>query len=293
MIITDKDLALKNSLSHIFPMSRQQLYIFYINKNIALNIKYKYQDSRNPDTINIDDKAVESPLHNDKASNNFNLNDFMYISICDYLVLDNVSNTPVSVYELWKAIVFTATEKSFNLAQERLQTLNRPSIIVYIERYFFPWKDQQAYCYINRYYNFDQRTTSSTKVSYRALKAYLMKETSTFFRLYEIIRTILTNINTTFEAEVDRQATYIQLKYMGQPQLRRSTHDISYRSVNLLVGEKRIVIRYVVPTQRQIQTYQPLVLPLCTSRFRTQYNILCYHELISRLINGQPLKKTD
>src|SRR6266699_4294453 len=131
-MITDKDLTLKNALSHIFPTSQQQLYIFHINKNIALNIKCKCQDSKDPDVVNADDEAVESPLHNNRADDNFNLNGPMYASVCDYLVPDNISNILAGVYEFWKAMVFTAIEESFNLAWKRLQTLNRPFIITYI-----------------------------------------------------------------------------------------------------------------------------------------------------------------
>ncbi len=116
IVITDKDLALKNALSHIFPTSQQQLYIFHINKNIALNIKRKCQDSKDPGAINADDKAVESPLHDDKAGDNFNLNGPTYANARDYPIPDNVPNTPASVYELWRAIVFIATEESFSLA---------------------------------------------------------------------------------------------------------------------------------------------------------------------------------
>src|SRR6266566_10064618 len=109
---------------------------------MALNIKRKCQDSRDPSIINADDKAVESPLHNDRAGDNFNLNGPAYVNARDYPVSDNVPNTPAGVYELWRAMVFTATEESFSLAWERLQVLNRLSIIAYIERHLLPWKDQ-------------------------------------------------------------------------------------------------------------------------------------------------------
>ncbi len=101
-----------------------------------LNIKCKCQDSKDLSIVNIDNETVKSPFYNDKANDNFNLNDSIYISTRDYLVLDNVSNIPAGVYELWKIIVFTAIEKSFNLVWERLQTLNRLFIIAYIERHF-------------------------------------------------------------------------------------------------------------------------------------------------------------
>ena len=95
-------------------MSRQQLYIFYINKNIALNIKRKCQDSRDLDIINTDDEAIESPFYNDRVDDNFNLNGLIYASTRDYPISDNVFNTPAGVYELWKAMVFTAIEESFS-----------------------------------------------------------------------------------------------------------------------------------------------------------------------------------
>jgi len=216
VVITDKDLALKNILSYIFPMSQQQLCIFYINKNMALNIKYKCQDSRDPGVVNADDEVVESPLYDDKAGDNFNLNGPIYANTRDYLIPDNVPNTPAGVYKLWRVIVFIATEESFNLAWEHLQTLNRLSIITYIERHFLLWKDQWTCYYISRYYNFDQRTTLPTKASYRALKVYLIKGTSILFKLYEVIWTMLANVNIAFETEVDCQVTHTRLKYMGQ-----------------------------------------------------------------------------
>src|SRR6266566_3255694 len=113
-MITDKDLALKNALSHIFPTSQQQLYIFHINKNIALNIKCKCQDSRDPGAINADDEAIELLFYNDRAGDNFNLNSLIYANTRNYPVLDNVSNTPAGVYEFWRVIIFIATEKSFS-----------------------------------------------------------------------------------------------------------------------------------------------------------------------------------
>ena len=53
---------------------------------------------------------------------------------------------------------------------------------------------------------------------------------------------MLTNVNIVFEVEIDRQVTYIRLKYIGQSWLKRSIYDISYRGVNLLVREKRIAM---------------------------------------------------
>src|SRR6266566_7534085 len=90
IVITDKDLALKNALSHIFPTSQQQLYIFHINKNIALNIKYNCQDSRDPGAVNADDEVIESPLHDDRADDNFNLNGSTYTNAYDYPIPNNV-----------------------------------------------------------------------------------------------------------------------------------------------------------------------------------------------------------
>ena len=83
---------------------------------MALNIKCKCQDSRNLGTVNADDEVVESPFYNDKVNDNFNLNDLTYANVRDYPILNNVSNTPAGVYELWKAMVFIATEESFSFA---------------------------------------------------------------------------------------------------------------------------------------------------------------------------------
>src|SRR6266699_5608319 len=105
---------------------------------MALNIKRKCQDSRDFGAINADNEVVESLFHDDRAGDNFNLNGPTYTSARNYLIPDNVPNTPASVYELWKAIVFIITEESFSFAWERLQALNRPSITAYIERHLFP-----------------------------------------------------------------------------------------------------------------------------------------------------------
>jgi len=75
------------------------LCIFYINKNIALNIKRKCQDFRDLSIVNADDKAIESLLYNDRAGNNFNLNGLTYVNAYNYLVLDNISNTPADIYK--------------------------------------------------------------------------------------------------------------------------------------------------------------------------------------------------
>jgi len=79
-----------------------------------LNIKCKYQDSRDLGAINADDEAVESPLYNNRVDDNFNLNGSAYINARNYPVPNNVSNTPVNVYKLWKVIVFTVIKENFS-----------------------------------------------------------------------------------------------------------------------------------------------------------------------------------
>ena len=97
-------------------MSQQQLCIFHINKNITLNIKYKCQDSKDLDAINADDEIVESLFHDNRANDNFNLNSLIYTNAYDYPIPDNIPNTSTGIYKFWKAIIFTTTEESFNLA---------------------------------------------------------------------------------------------------------------------------------------------------------------------------------
>ena len=79
-----------------------------------MNIKRKYQDSRDPGTINADDEVVESLFYDDKANDNFNLNDFIYTNAYDYLIPDNVFNILTNIYKLWKVIVFITIEESFS-----------------------------------------------------------------------------------------------------------------------------------------------------------------------------------
>ncbi len=80
-----------------------------------MNIKRKCQDSKDLGIVNVDDETVELPFYNDRTNDNFNLNDLMYINARDYPIPNNISNTPAGIYEFWKAMVFTAIEKSFSL----------------------------------------------------------------------------------------------------------------------------------------------------------------------------------
>jgi MULE transposase domain len=301
VIITDKEMALKNALSAVFPSTQQQLCIFHLNKNMALNIKRKCKDATSAEEINAEDEAVEPPLRSlddleaesDKEEEDEDedigvrdLNRPAIEGATDYTLPGLLDDTPFGIYTLWRVMVYTAKEEDFDNAWERMQTeFNRPSLVSYVKKHLIPFKEQWACCYINRYMNFGQRTTSPTEASHRNLKSYLLKGTSTLFRLAEVIQTMLMNAQTAFEKEVDRQETHLRRIYMGQTWLGHSNRDISYRGVNILAKQKYLTMRYL--------SSRSVVLSPCTGRFRRQYSMPCSHDLFRILSEGGTVKKAD
>jgi hypothetical protein len=288
-------MALKNALLEIWPGVQQQLCIFHINKNMALNIKRKCKDN-NP--TNDDDEAVEPPLRplddleadsdvddiSDQAEEEEDVRDLNRPAIegaTDYPLPGLLPDTPFGIYSLWLVMVYTAKEVDFNRAWARMQNdLDQPSLVAYIKRHLIPFKTEWACCFINQYTNFGQRTTSPTEASHRNLKAYLLKGTSTLFRLAEVIQTMLLNAQTIYEREVDRQKTRLRSAYLSQTWLGHANRNISYKGVDMLAKQRRIAMSYLLVPAFRAPTPQ---LQPCTSRLRVQYGIPCSHDLLARL----------
>lgn len=71
VIITDKELALKNALLRVFPQTQQQLCVYHINANINAKIKARWKEpgnAGNSDDDDADDDEEDQDVDDDLAA---------------------------------------------------------------------------------------------------------------------------------------------------------------------------------------------------------------------------------
>lgn len=289
VVITDFEQALKNAISTVWPTAKQQLCVFHVNKNVTANMKKKWRGDMAPE-VHDEDEAVEAPPEENALQD---VNAPAHTNNTSYPVPSTVPHTRAGIYELWKAMVYTAKEEDFNKAWDLMKRefTDKPSILAYLQRYYLPTKEEWAACYISRNANFGQRTTSPTESSHRDLKSYLIKGTSSIFKLDEVIETMLGNKQQWLEQEEDRQAHRNRHEFGGQQWLGKIPTQVSYKAVDLMAKQKRIAMGVLAgETAPGPQRHPPQP---CTGRFRSQYGLPCSHEIMGKLTENEAIQKAD
>ena len=295
--ITDYDVAMKKAIAEVYPAAKPQICIFHINKNVALNIKRKWNKeaaaqvaaamgvklplSRTQEENNLDRTYEESVVDRDNRSPDSRIG----------AVPETVEYSMAGMYKLWEGVVYSHTVNDFNAAWEKLKAYfhQQNDIIRYIEDTWMPVVEQWAGCYLNQRLNFGQRTTSPVESVNRYLKSFIITGRSSVrecvSRSLEMVKAMEANINEAITAEKNR----LRYQYIGTTWLGTAPYRISQRALELVTGQHR-KMEGALPTRRN---QNPTPLEPCSGAFRTQFSVPCSHELLERHRANKPLVQED
>jgi hypothetical protein len=289
--ITDYDKAIRNAIAVVYPDAQPQLCIFHVNKNVALNIKKKW-DKRVAAEVATQTQA--QPQQAGDAQQEAGDDDQQAGDSVERMIhrvlprggnaertsdTDAVEYSRAGIYKLWFHMVYAATLDDFNAAWEKLKAYfgNQADIITYLEEVWIPVVEQWAGCYLNRRLNFGQRTTSPVESVNRYLKSFVVTGNSTVLDVVkqslEMVKAMERNITQVNEKQRHR----IRIDFATKEWMGKARYAVCQTALDF-VNQQHQKMLYAITTPSR--PGEPL--PPCIHTFTTQMGIPCSHELLRR-----------
>ncbi|CAG8771991.1 8889_t:CDS:2 [Cetraspora pellucida] len=171
VIVTDRELALMNTLKIIFPNSTNLLCVWHISKNILKNCKLQFSKETN----------------------------------------EEESGELQSFFAKWNDIVQSETKSEFDVKWNNLCStyINKPSVISYLQETWIPWKEKFIKSWTNQLLHLDTTVTSRIEGSHATLKAYLQTSTGDLHHIYTTISLAVTNQKKEFNTMIASECIHI------------------------------------------------------------------------------------
>lgn len=178
----------------------------------------------------------------------------------------------IQFFGTWAVLLQMATLESYSEALGHLRArYERFLALDYVEKTWFPYKEDLVRAWTDRALHLDISTTSRVEGSYSALKRYLQVTTGNFHAVAE--RVGLSLANRANEARAAKARAHTQI---GED-LRNPL------CVNLLGIASPIALRKLI-YHRRLVTRKPLAIAdPCTGLFRVTTGLPCAHELCDRV----------
>jgi hypothetical protein len=283
VVITDKEAALKNALKDKIPTAHQQICIFHINQNVILNTKKKYKKipaAGEATPVNDEDEAVEaqplSPTDEDLRFLNKHHSEEKLQEI-----LDNPATTKQYFYLLWRVMVFTKSEREFNMAWRKIQEVfsGQKSLLGYLKKTYLPVKEQWAAHEICHQFNMGMRTSSPTEASHQDLKSHLGNGRSTVFQIHQAALQMCQRRTQLFHERTAKMHARVRALYASATWLGNLNTKLSHKAIDLMNTEKLYADKAMGPGGEEIGACN-----WRTCTFEAQYGLPCRHKILGKLL---------
>lgn len=292
VMITDKETALRNAICIVFPYTQLQLCVYHINANVKARIVSKWKDPEAHD----DDGNYDSS--DDDDADKLVSDDAKYRNC---LITQDEANrfkpssqppaaklTPDSMFEAWKAVIYSRHEVDFLRAWATMVKAYSPHqshILAYISKEYMPWRLQWAGCYIRNYRNFGQRVNSPVETAHKDVKSYLVTGTGDLLHLHHALLQVISRKKEAYEIRAADMSMRQRREYVGREWLGLLPLQISFPAVNLVVQQHRYVEAAMLA-----DCENPKLRP-CEGTFTQQYGLPCSHAILQHLRTGPRLHK--
>lgn len=291
VMITDKELALKNALKSVFPGSQQQLCVYHINANVRARIRSTWKGGDD------DDNESEAADESEAAADG---DDDLAARAAEQEIAEHgnaASSLPAAdpmtregMFNAWKKVIYAEDEEDFEKEWHKMRLTydsTQNHILKYISKEYMPYREQWARCFIKRYRNFGQRVNSPVETAHKDVKSFLVTGTSDLLHLHNAISLMLEKkerdyIQAAAKMQMRQRRHFIQQSWLGNIPL-----TVAYVAVDLLAQQHRKAVA-AMPSNPD-----PQPLPPCTGSFMQQYGLPYSHTIEKRLKAGEALSKDD
>ncbi|KAK1246767.1 hypothetical protein MKX08_000569 [Trichoderma sp. CBMAI-0020] len=290
IIITDKEMALKNALETVFPGTQQQLCVYHVNANVRGKIQARWKNkdgTSDADEAGDEAEAAEEDLNAARAIEAAADEP----SAASKPAVD--SDSREGMFKAWQHVVYAEDEAEFEVSWAALKaTYSRRQnhILNYISKEYMPFREQWARCFIKRYRNFGQKVNSPVETAHKDVKSFLVSGTSDLLHLHNAIILMLTKKERDYEQNAARMQMRQRQRFIQQQHwLGNIPMTVSYVAVNLLAQQHRLAVAAMpsasIPFPKRLEP--------CTGCFMQQYALPCAHIILKKLEDGQALCKED
>jgi hypothetical protein len=297
VVITDKEIALKNAVAWVWPRTQQQLCVYHINAHIRARIVKHWKGPADSD----DDEA-NGPEAADRLGDNRPDDDLLAREAVQEEAEEGILTAASELgddysrdgmFNAWKKVIYAPKESGFETAWASFNksfSQSQGGIIQYISNEYMPFREQWAKCFIDRYRNYGQRVNSPVETAHKDLKSYLLKGTADLLTLHECIIQMLAKKERDYNNKAAEMEMRLRRAFLGKLWLGTLTTEISYTAVDLLAREHR---RAAAAMPSHLRPNPEPLLPCrfdeCT--FTQQYGLPCAHYILGQLEASQPLTK--
>lgn len=290
VVITDKEMALKNALETVFPGAQQQLCVYHVNANVRGKIQARW---KNKDGTSDTDEAGDGA---EAAEEDLNAARAIEAAADEPSAASKPAVDPDSregMFRAWQHVVYAEDEAEFEVSWAALKaTYSRRQnhILNYISKEYMPFREQWARCFIKRYRNFGQRVNSPVETAHKDVKSFLVSGTSDLLHLHNAIVLMLTKKERDYEQNAARMQMRQRQRFIQQQHwLGNIPMTVSYVAVDLLAQQHRLAVAAMPSASIPF----PERLEPCTGCFMQQYALPCAHIILKKLEDGQALCKED
>jgi hypothetical protein len=250
--VTDRELALMNTLDDLFPDIDHILCTWHVNMNILANCRKHYP----ADKQDLAKKTAVNPQG--------------YIPDPQW----------VKFLKDWQALLDSLTHAEYRTRLSQFCT-HKKAAVDYIERVWLVWKEKLVRHWVDRCLHFGIRVTSPIEGCHAVLKAYLRVSTGdlkgVFDRLLLYWPTQHRDILDSRAQEQNRVVHHLNRRYFDL--IQGLVHD---KALHLIIKEKAKL--------HKAETEATLLTEPCQCTVRSCMGVPCFHELSQRLSDaGQVL----
>jgi hypothetical protein len=291
VIVTDKEVALRNALAIEFPEAQQQLCVYHVNANVRGRITSKWKGPANLEAAEGD--------NSDDDDDDFEPTDADFAAAAR--AEEDAGNkvqlpppetrlaflTPETMFTAWQRVIYAPTEAAFDEAWNAMIDTygsTQGHTLRYVSRYWFPWRHEWACCLISQYRNFGQRVNMAES-AHKQFKTYLLNGTATLLRLHESIVQMLRDKERAYREATAQQDISIINKYRNADWLGDLPLLITRRAL-LLLWEQGKKARAADP-----RLPEPTPLEPCSGTWYQQHGLPCKHDILAAIEDRLELQK--
>ena len=162
----------------------------------------------------------------------------------------------------------------------KVEFIDQPAIVRYLEKQWLPLREQWAGCFIQWYRNFGARVTSPTESTNLNVKSYLINGRASTFRLLEAIKALALRQIKKWEDKRADEGVRTCLDYVGRDYLGSLPMRVSHKALELINREYRYAKAAFATRSRPAKPLNPCE-GVCS--ISLQYGIPCRYSIFTTI----------
>lgn len=249
VFLSDKETALRNTLTTIFPGSARLLCLWHINQNVLAHFA----------------RSIRTEVERDTA-------------LARQQLLNDIQQKRRDLMKSWSQVCFSETENQFHENWQKLKDEYADEVYddctTYLEREWLPHRQDFVAAWTKFHFHLGQISTSRAEGAHAAIKSRLDSCQGDMVTVVKTIELAVRNLHFEARNEIEHE---------------RVTFSVRHRTQLLNQVATRIAqhaLKKVTEVQQSFLAKPENERPPCTHKTRTTLGVPCPHEILEKEANG-------